>query len=180
MLERNHHQKSQRDDTLSDQHAGRLPSAEVGNLREGVRPHADDIGKTCKDREDEARADQTAADVTDDGAFESPPQGVQAEVTAEADPCQTDQKDDDLHKSDHGAAVPAEEIGLGAHGEDEESDKGDDETQSNPRGERIIRWERASGNGGRCRGRLVGHKIIFSLGGRVGRGDSRDRIETTS
>lgn len=36
MLERNHHQKSQCDDTLSDQHSGRLPGANVGDLREGI------------------------------------------------------------------------------------------------------------------------------------------------
>lgn len=133
MLERNHHQKSQCDDALADQDPGRLPGTEVWNLREGMRAHADDICQPGKDREDKARANQTAANVTDDGAFQSPPQGVQAEVAAHTDPRQPDQEDDDLHKADHRAAVPAEEIGLGANGEDEESDKGEDEAESNAR-----------------------------------------------
>lgn len=116
MFERNHHQKSQRNDSLTDQDAGRLPGTEVWNLREGMRAHADDICQPGKDREDKARANQTAANVTDDGAFfQSPPQGVQAEVAAHTDPRQADQEDDDLHKADHRAAVPAEEVWFGAN-----------------------------------------------------------------
>ena len=153
---RNHHQKSQRDDALTDQHARRLPGSKVGNLGEGVRAHADDVCQPGKDGEDQAGGDQAAADVAADSAFESPPKGVQAEIPPGTHPRETDQEDDDLHEADDGTAVPAEEVRFGADCEDEKSDESDGEAQANARGEGVIHAG-GGGNGGGGWERLVGH-----------------------
>ena len=132
MPEWNHHQKTQSNDTLTDQHACSLPRTKVGNLREGMRPHAKDVRQPGKNGEDKPSCNEAAAHVGDDRPFlDPPPERVQSHIAADADPRQPDQKDDDLNEADHGAAVPAEKIGLGANRKDEQPDERENQTQPN-------------------------------------------------
>ena len=99
----------------------------------------------------EAGADQSAANVSDDGAFQSPPESVQAEIASDTNKSQAEKEDYDLNKANYRAAVPAKVGWFGAHGKNEQADKSDDEAQSNPRGEGVFSCrERAGGNRGGC------------------------------
>lgn len=107
MSEWDHHQKPQCDDPLPDQHASRLPGTEVGNPGKWMRAQAENIRQPGKDRKDVTSGDQPRADVGKDGAFPSPPQGMQAEITPKANQRQPEEKDDDLDEAHHRTAVPA-------------------------------------------------------------------------
>lgn len=63
MFERNHQHETQGDDTLTDQHAGRLPGTKVGNLWEGMRTHAEDVCQAGKDRKDITGGDQARTNI---------------------------------------------------------------------------------------------------------------------
>ena len=160
MPERDHEQEPQDNDALTDQHAGRLPGTEVGDLRKGVGAHAENIRETGEDRKHVTGRNQPRANVGNDGAFQAPPQGVQTDVSAQADEGKPDQKDNDLNKADDGTAVPAEEIGFGTDSEDEQPDERNDDAHPQTGRDGVIRaWAGWDGCGG-WEG-LVGHKIIF-------------------
>jgi hypothetical protein len=81
-------------------------------------------------------------------------------VTAEANKSQPNEKYDDLHKTDNGTAVPAEEIGFGSHGENEKPNKGNTNTDSCPWCDRVVRARGGFNRGGCGEGLVIGHGFM--------------------
>lgn len=149
MPEGNHHQESKRDDALPDHHTRRLPGTKIRDLWKRMRAHPDDICKPGKNGEDVPGRNQTRADVGDDRALDPPPQRVQAKISAETNERQAEKEDDDLNKTNHGAAIPAEVCRFRAHHKNEKTNEDNNKAESNSRRSDFVSARRG-GNRRRC------------------------------
>src|SRR5688572_732395 len=133
-VERNQHQHAEYHNGHPDFNACLLPGAKKGHPGVGLHGHPENIGHTAKNGNHVPGGDQPQTDIGADTFFLPAPQRGQTNIPAQANDCQPDHKDANLHEANNRAAIEVKPFRLCADDKNQQAKQGDQQTKTHPVG----------------------------------------------